>query len=110
MPSKFELMKTKGQQFLFCLKAANGEVILTSEQYVTKTGAKNGIQSVCKNAFLDIRFERKTAKNGKSFFVLKAANHQVIGQSEMYNSKAAMESGIASVKKSVVGAKIDEKI
>ena len=32
------------------------------------------------------------------FFVLKAANGKIIGQSEMYSSAAAMEKGIASVK------------
>jgi len=108
MPPKFELKKAKGNQFMFCLKAPNGEVILSSELYTTKTGAKNGIGSVCRNVALAVRFERKTARNGKSFFVLKAANHQVIGKSEMYDSKAAMENGIKSVMKNAGAAKVDE--
>ncbi len=37
--------------------------------------------------------------NGKWHFNLLAGNHQVIGTSEIYNSKVAAESGIASVKK-----------
>jgi len=32
------------------LKAANGEVIATSEAYTTESACKNGIQSVKKNA------------------------------------------------------------
>ena len=37
-------------------------------------------------------------------FVLKAANNQVIGTSEMYSSAAALENGIASVKATALGA------
>jgi uncharacterized protein YegP (UPF0339 family) len=99
MAAKFELKAAKGDQFMFNLKAANGEVILTSELYVQKTGAENGIASVRENAPDDARFERKTAKNGEPFFVLKAKNGEIIGKSEMYSSTAAMENGIASVKK-----------
>jgi uncharacterized protein len=109
MPAKFELKKGKGKQFVFSLKSANGEIVLASEQYTTKTGAKNGIESVRKNAALEVRFERKTAKNGKFYFVLKAANYQVIGKSEMYESKAALEKGIAAVKKIASGAKIADE-
>ena len=62
-----------------------------------KPSAKNGIASVMRNAADDTRFERKSAKNGKPFFVLKATNGQVIGKSEMYETAKAMEAGIASV-------------
>ena len=43
----------------------------------------------------DARFERKVAKNGEPYFVLKAANGQIIGQSETYSGEAAMENGVA---------------
>ena len=45
------------------------------------------------------KFELKTAKNGKFHFNLKAGNGQIILSSEMYDTKAAAENGIASVKK-----------
>jgi len=108
MAAKFELKKTKSGEFAFTLKAANGEVILTSEQYKAKASAENGIVSVKKNAPDDKRYERKTAKNGKPYFVLTATNGQVIGQSEMYSSVAAMEGGIASVKKNAPDAKVED--
>jgi uncharacterized protein YegP (UPF0339 family) len=47
MAAKFDLKQGESGQFLFNLKAGNGEVILTS-------------------------YERKTAKNGQAFFVLTA--------------------------------------
>lgn len=88
-----------GEKYRFNLKAANGEVILVSETYESKEGALNGIASVKENALHDERFERKNSKRSEPYFVLKAANGQIIGLSEMYSSEAACENGIASVKK-----------
>ena len=42
-------------------------------------------------------FELKTSKDGQTYFVLKAGNHQVILQSELYTTRAAAENGIRSV-------------
>ena len=50
MAGKFELYKDKAGEYRFRLKAANGEVIATSEGYASKSGAKNGIESVQKTA------------------------------------------------------------
>jgi len=109
MAGRFVLSTTKDGQYLFNLKAANGQVILTSERYQSRDGAINGIESVRKNAGLDERYERRTASNGDHYFVLKAANHQVIGRSEMYSSPAAMENGIASVKKNAPEATLEDQ-
>lgn len=98
MAGWYELSKSNDGQFRFALKAGNAETILTSELYKTKAAAENGIASVQSNAALDERYERKTAANGKPFFNLKAANHQVIGSSQMYTSEATRDAGIASVK------------
>lgn len=98
MAGWFELSKSSDGQFRFVLKAGNAETILNSELYVTKGSAEGGIASVQANCAEDSRYERKTSSNGKPFFNLKAANHQVIGTSQMYSSESAREDGIASVK------------
>ncbi len=98
MAAWFELSKSKDGQFRFVLKAGNGETILVSELYTTRAAAENGIASVQKNSPLQERFEKKTASNGKPYFTLKAANHQVIGTSEMYSTETACANGMASVK------------
>ncbi|MGE0971708.1 YegP family protein [Klebsiella sp. WOUb02] len=98
MSGWFELNKSSDGQFRFVLKAGNGETILTSELYTTKGAAENGIASVQANSPLDERYEKKVSSNGKCFFNLKAANHQVIGTSQMYASTQSRETGIASVK------------
>ena len=97
MAGKFVIEKAKDGQFYFNLKASNGQVILTSEMYKAKPSAMNGIESIQKNAADDSNYERKEAKNGKPYFVLKAKNKQIIGQSQMYSSVASIEAGIESV-------------
>ncbi len=99
MAGKYVIKKAKNGQFYFNLKAGNGETILTSEMYKAKPSANNGIASVQKNSPDEKRYDRRVNKGGKDYFVLKAANHQVIGVSEAYNSKAGMENGIKSVMK-----------
>lgn len=108
MPGKFEIRSGKTGKFSFNLKASNGQIILTSETYDSRKGAEGGIASVRKNASNDKRFERKTAKDGSPFFVLKAANGEPIGKSEMYKTKRSMENGIASVGKHAPDAPVTD--
>ncbi|MCO4159279.1 YegP family protein [Citrobacter amalonaticus] len=110
MAGWFELSKSTNDQFRFVLKAGNGEVILTSELYTTKTAAENGIASVQSNSSLDERYDMKTASNGKFFFNLKAGNHQIIGTSQMYASAQSRDVGIASVKTNGSSKTIKEQI
>lgn len=98
MPGLFELNKSSDGQFRFVLKADNAETLLTSETYHAKGSAENGIASVQSNCGSDERYDKKVAANGKHFFNLKAANHQVIGTSQMYASAESRDAGIASVK------------
>lgn len=98
MAGSYELKTASNGQFMFNLRAGNGQVILTSEMYKAKAGAENGIESVRKNAPDDGRYDRRESSAGDPYFVLKAGNGEVIGKSEMYKSKAAMENGIESVK------------
>ncbi|MFC4821284.1 YegP family protein [Dokdonella ginsengisoli] len=97
MAGWFELSKSSDGQYRFVLKAGNAETILTSELYAAKASAENGIASVQTNSASEDRYERKTASNGKAFFNLKAANHQVIGTSQMYASEGNRDDGIKSV-------------
>lgn len=106
--AKFEITKDKSGEYRFNLKAGNGQIVLSSEGYTTKDACNNGINSVKKNALEDARFDRKESKSGQPCFTLKAGNGQVIGTSEMYSSTAAMENGIASVKKNAPEASIED--
>ena len=50
MAGKFEIIQDKRGEYRFHLKAANGEIIASSEGYKTKASAQNGIESVQKYA------------------------------------------------------------
>lgn len=106
--SKFEIYKDRGGEFRFRLKAANGQNILASEGYRTKSGCTNGIESVRRNSQDDDNYERLESSSGKPYFNLKATNGQVIGTSEMYSSHSARENGIASVKSNAPGATVED--
>lgn len=104
MAGKFELKVAKNGKYHFNLLAGNGQIILSSEMYESKSAAENAIASIQKNAADDGRYDRLNSKGGDSYFTLKAGNGQVIGQSEMYKSASSMENGIASVKSNAPGA------
>ena len=108
MAGWYELSSNDNGQFSFCLKAGNSEVILRSERYESRAAAENGIASVQKNCGDDARYERKDASDGRPFFNLKAANHQVIGTSQMYSSAAARDNGIESVKTNGVSTTVKD--
>lgn len=103
---KFEIKKDKAGKFRFNLKAGNGQVILSSQGYSSRSGCENGIDSVRTNSKKDANFERLKAKNGSPYFRLKSTNGQVVGSSEMYSSNSAMENGIASVRKNAPKASV----
>ncbi len=109
MAGKFDLKQAKDGQYMFNLKAGNGEIILTSELYKAKASAENGIRSVQENSQKDERFDRLMSKSDQPYFTLKAGNGEVIGRSEMYSSEAARDNGIASVKTNGSTTKIDDQ-
>jgi len=108
MAGKFEIYKDKAGEYRFRLKAGNGQNILASEGYAAKTGCTNGIDSVKTNAPIDARYERKQTTAGKFMFNLKATNGQVIGTSESYETAAARDNGIESVKTNAPTATVVE--
>lgn len=104
---KFEIYQSeKSQEYYFRLKAGNGEIILGSEGYTTKSACENGVASVKKNAADESKYETKEAKDGRFHFNLKAGNGQVIGSSQLYKSESGLKNGIASVAKNAADAEV----
>ena len=108
MAGKFELKKSKNDKFFFNLLAGNGQIIMSSEMYESKASAQNGIESVRKNAPDDKRYDRLTGKDGSPYFTLKAGNHQVIGQSQMYSAEKSRDGGIDSCKTNAPTAPVED--
>lgn len=104
----YEIKQSTSGKHMFNLKAANHQVILTSQLYKSKAAAEGGIASVQKHGANDKNFELKTASSKQPYFILKASNGQTIGKSEMYQSEAAARKGIESVKKNCASTEIKE--
>ena len=105
---KFTIFKGKDDQFYFRLTARNGEVILGSEGYKSKSGCKNGIQSVKDNAPSDDRYNRRESPGGQYYFVLVAKNGEPISRSEMYTTEQGRDNGIEAVKDTAPDAPVDD--
>jgi uncharacterized protein YegP (UPF0339 family) len=108
MPGKFEVYKDKAGEFRFRLKAANGQNILGSEGYSSKSSCTNGIESVRKNSQTPDRFVCKVSSSGKHSFSLVASNGQVVAVSQSYDSEASCKNGIKSVATNAPGASVDD--
>jgi small subunit ribosomal protein S1 len=107
---KFEIKLAKDGQYYFNLKSGNGQVILSSEMYTTLKACENGVESVKKNAGEESRYELSQSESGKYHFNLKAANHQVIGSSQMYASEDSAKEGIASVMSNAPEAEVVSEV
>ena len=117
---KFVIKVAKNGEFYFNLKAANGEVIGTSEMYPTKAICEKGIDAVKRACVGEIedqtvkepvairapKFEIFKTKDGQFRFRLKAGNYEPILASESYKAKDSCKNGIASVKKNAPEAPI----
>ncbi len=106
MAGKFVVSKSKDGQDFFVLKAGNGETILQSERYKSRKSSENGIESVRKNSQDEKRFEVRNTKDGREYFVLKAANGQAIGKSQMYKSRSGCRNGMKSVARNAPDAAV----
>lgn len=108
MAGKFEVYKDKAGKYRFRLKAGNGQIVLTGQAYKSKDACLDGIDSVKKNSQKETAFEVYEDKKGEFRFRLKAANGEIIGQGESYNSRSGCEKGIESVKKNSADSRIVE--
>jgi uncharacterized protein YegP (UPF0339 family) len=111
---KFVMGPTKNGGFRFNLKAANGEIIATSETYSSEAACRNGIESIRKNA-VEAKLEDQTVENfeqqthpkfevykdksGEFRFRLKARNGEIIATGESYKAKASCLNGIDSIRR-----------
>ena len=108
----------------FDLKAANGEVIATSEVYKSKAACLNGINSVKTNASVaaledqtkddfekckNPKFEMYLDKVGEHRFRLKAKNGQIIATSEGYKARKSCLNGIESVRANSTTEAVEEE-
>lgn len=113
--ANYELRTAVDGTVYFVLKAGNGEVVGMSEFYVSQSNAQRGLNTVVQivqytaaqpvPAMTGTRFESFKGLDGKYYFHLRAANGQIVLQSQAYTTSSSANGGIASVKTNGVVAK-----
>jgi uncharacterized protein YegP (UPF0339 family) len=89
--AKFQVFKGLDGQYYFHLRARNGEILLQSEAYTRRASAVSGTESVSTNGVVASMYQLRDGREGRAFFVLRAANGQVVARSEVHSSRAAAE-------------------
>ncbi|MDG6223847.1 MAG: DUF1508 domain-containing protein [Candidatus Bathyarchaeota archaeon] len=113
MKARYQVYKDVSGKYRFRLRGINNKIIVVSEAYENKSGVITGIKSIQKNCQSEIqdktvetknipnpKYEIIVDTNFKFRFNLIAANGEIIGSSEGYNSKQGCKKGIEAVKKS----------
>lgn len=102
----FELRTAQNGEFYFVLKAANGGTIGVSETYVTKYNAERALTTVNKiinrmpsvfDAPSGAKFAVFKGIDAKYYFNLRAANGEIVMQSQSYSARSSAVGGVGSV-------------
>jgi uncharacterized protein len=94
--TKIEIFQGLDAKYYFHLRANNGEIVLQSQGYTSRTGASSGATSVQNNGISSSRYTVLPAADGKYYFVLKATNGQIIGRGETYDSQSNAQRGVTN--------------
>jgi len=95
-PGSVEIYQSGDGQFRFRVKAGNHQVVLSSEAYVSKQGAENGLASVLENGVDPAMYELNKTAAGKWNLRLKAVNHEIIAFTQSYSTKSNATRAIGS--------------
>jgi uncharacterized protein YegP (UPF0339 family) len=104
---QFDVKQATNGDWFFSLRAANNEIIGTSELYASKSNAERGARTVRSLVRLSRdasqaaprreSFELFKGEDGKAYFHLRAANGEIMLGSQGYTAAASARGGIASV-------------
>lgn len=92
------------QPYHFVFVGPNEKTLLLSENYTSSHGARSGIDSVRLNGDDEKSFTRKTAEDGRFYFVLKAKNHEPIGRGMFHKTEAERDHDIKEIMRLCNGA------
>lgn len=101
--AKFETFKGLDGKQYFHLRAANGEIVLQSQAYASRSGATTGIASVQANGKTASHYQLREAADGQWYFVLVAGNGAIVGRGETYASKSNAQRGIDTLVRLIGG-------
>jgi uncharacterized protein len=98
MNGKYTVSLVGTSEYHWGLTARNAQTMLTSKIYAAKAGAETGIETCRENSANEARYERVGANDSRYYFLLRAADGEIIGTSETYHTLHAREQAIALCK------------
>ena len=121
---EYVIKRTSNDGFVFNIVANNKEIVGTSQTYKSKAAAKIGIESVRKNAEVEIEdqtlkdYEEKKNPKWEIYldkadeyrFRLKAPNGEIILASQGYTAKSSAKNGIDSIRRNADSEIVDETL
>lgn len=94
--ARFFVFRGLDSKYYFHVRAVNGEIVLQSQSYTTRTSALNGAVSVNTNGGDATKYRVLPAADGQYYFTLKAANGAIIARSETYATKSNAQRAVAA--------------
>ena len=89
-------------RYYFHFNDKNGQGLLYSRAYATRTSRDGGLRAVIKNAGSEARYETRE-EEGRYYFVLRAGNKRELARSTYFVSAAEMAAAIAFLRATVPG-------
>lgn len=106
---KWIVEQKSDDEFISLLSASNGEVMLTSETYVSEDGARKGIETIIK-AVESGEFVTHKTKNGTFYFKLKSSGNRLLCAGEIYKERTSCENAVESVKRIAADSPVVEEV
>ena len=105
MTANFEIIK-KDEKFFFRLSSSSGRSLLHSDGYTTEDRCRLVIDIVKINAQSSTRFEINASDIGRSYFLLRSGNGQILAMSDFVKSRVECEEMIMAVQSEASSAEV----
>lgn len=106
---KFVIQKKTCGTFQVHLKSKTGQLLLSSDTYLTKASCNKVIERFRIYTQQADKFQKKTTIDWELYFYLKAANGQTIGTSIKYATNLSREQAIIKIKKLAPLAPVEDQ-
>lgn len=95
--AKFEMYLGPNSVIYWKYVDANGKTIAVSKGTTIKETAYEGIRIIKENANIDQRYEKTVPVEGKFGFKLRAANHQIVAESVVFDKAEDRDEALVSM-------------
>lgn len=106
---KFVITKKQCGKFQVQLRSKAGQILLSSEEYLTKISCKRTIEKLRTFSKDSGKFQKKTTVDWELYFYLKSASGKAIAISKKYSTNLSREQAITRVRKIAPFAPVEDQ-